>query len=276
MKAGLLAALMVLCASTAPLVAQKKSTIVGDMVIGEVSAIDEAAREITIKYPGKQGAEIFTGNLSSGYKIKMLGREITVSEIPPGTWVRLFYKSGDETISGVRKKVNKVSRIDVLGKDQFVRLRNQLKVDPSTAVANAEGDHLPAASPLKVYLSIAYPMDRESVVDWIDKWNRKNSDSPGKFEIVPELAQADVLVVEADGADTMLAALPAEVEMNGVAIKGEWTQATSYIVLNERGSLKVLWTTVAPTLSLEKTRGSRASVEAIKQELEKRMKARTK
>ena len=137
MKASLLTAVMVLCSLTVFVVAQKKSTIAGDIVIGEVNAIDDATREITIKYPGKQGTEIFTGNLSSGYKVKMLdgkAREIKVSEIPPGAWVRVFYKSGDETISGSRKKVNKVSRIDVLGKDQFVRLRDQLKVDSSTAV----------------------------------------------------------------------------------------------------------------------------------------------
>src|SRR5215510_3281456 len=105
MKASLLTAVMVLCSLTVFVVAQKKSTIAGDIVIGEVNAIDDATREITIKYPGKQGTEIFTGNLSSGYKVKMLdgkAREIKVSEIPPGAWVRVFYKSGDETISGSR------------------------------------------------------------------------------------------------------------------------------------------------------------------------------
>ena len=35
-------------------VAQKKSTLMGDIVIGELAARDEATREVTIKYPGKE------------------------------------------------------------------------------------------------------------------------------------------------------------------------------------------------------------------------------
>ena len=49
-------------------VAQKKSTLMGDIVIGELAARDEATREVTIKYPGKEGPEIFSGILAEGYK----------------------------------------------------------------------------------------------------------------------------------------------------------------------------------------------------------------
>ena len=67
MKALLLTALL-LGGAIVPIVAQKKSTLSGDIVIGELTGKDEATREITIKYPGKEGPEIFSGILAEGYK----------------------------------------------------------------------------------------------------------------------------------------------------------------------------------------------------------------
>jgi len=35
-------------------------------------------------------------------------------------------------------------------------------------------------------------------------------------------------------------------------VKGEWSEATSYLVVKDREGLKVLWTGVAPVLSAQK------------------------
>jgi hypothetical protein len=70
MKA-LLLTVVILAGAMGSRVAQKKSTLMGDIVIGELTARDEVTREVTIKYPGKEGPEIFSGILVDGYKVKM-------------------------------------------------------------------------------------------------------------------------------------------------------------------------------------------------------------
>ncbi|HLA12844.1 MAG TPA: hypothetical protein VJ023_19820 [Pyrinomonadaceae bacterium] len=130
--------------------------------------MDAPTRKITIKYPGKKGTEIFSGILAYSSKLKM--KDGSVQEIIPGIRVRAFYKSDHETEGGQKKKINRVFRIEFLGRDEYVRLHNQLKVDPSTAVARAENDDLPSISPLKVYLAIAYSNVQQSLVDWTNKW----------------------------------------------------------------------------------------------------------
>ena len=70
----LLLTIVVLCGAIGSVVAQKKSTFMGDIVIGELTARDEATREITLKYPGKEGTEIFSGILVDDYKLKMGGK----------------------------------------------------------------------------------------------------------------------------------------------------------------------------------------------------------
>jgi hypothetical protein len=272
MKALLLTAL-ILGAAIVPTMAQKKGTLVGEIVIGELTGKDEATREITIKYPGKEGQEIFTGILADDYKLKSEdGRVWQLTEIVPGMHIRVFYKSSLEKVSGQPKKLNKISRIDYLGKDEYARLRNQLNVDPSMTFAHAEKDDLPATRPLKVYLSLAYGNVHEYFVESIDKWNQKNGNSYGKLEIVSDLKQADISVVVAREADTMVMVLPAGLIDGNRDSKGAWYQATSYLVAKDSGSLKVLWTRVVPVFMYSDTEASPCSVELVMAELGKRMK----
>jgi|SRR5215213_5679228 len=277
MKALLLTAL-ILGGAIVSTVAQKKSTIMGDIVIGELAGRDEATREITIKYPGKEGPEIFSGILADGYRLKSEdGRVWQFTEIVPGMHIRVFYKSSHEKVSGQEKKVNKISRIDYLGKDEHSRLRNQLNVDPSMAVAPSEKDDLPATSPLKVYLAIGYRNVLEYLVESINRWNQKNGDSYGKLEVVSKLEQADISVVVARGSDTMVMIFPAGPINYGTSdIKGEWSQATSYLVVKDSGGVKVLWTRVVPVFSYSNTEASPRSFEVVMAELGKRMKARSR
>jgi hypothetical protein len=272
---------LVLCGAVGFVVAQKKSTFVGDLVIGELTGKDEATREITIKYPAIEGTEIFTGILADDSRLKMGERgvrDLMLSEILPGMYIRVFYKTRRETVSGQEKRINKITRLEVLGEDQFFRIRNQLNLRPSVVIEYAEnGSTLPARSPLKIYPDIAYPNVHQDLVAWIDKWNQKKGDSYGKLEIVHDLYQADALIVIAPGADTMVAVLPMMASDGSGAIQGVLYQATSYLILKDAGRLKVLWTKVVPVLSTSNLADvSPKTFEVVMAELEKRMKARTR
>ena len=61
----------ILCGLAGSVVAQKRDTFLGTMVIGEVAGAAQDTREITIKYPGKEGTETFTGILADNYKLKL-------------------------------------------------------------------------------------------------------------------------------------------------------------------------------------------------------------
>ena len=276
---ALLLTILVLCGAMGSVVGQKKSTLLGDLVVGELAGKDEATREITIKYPGKEGTESFSGIVADDAKLKLGmsgGRDLMLSEIAPGMHIRVFYKTRSEKVSGQEKKINKISRLEVLGEDQFFRIRRELKLDPSTPIAQAgSGDDLPATSPLKVFLSIPYGQVQQQVVEWIEKWNRKNGDSLGKLEIVSDLDHADTLIVVAVGSDTMVAEFPnydAEERVN----KGVWSQATSYLIVKNAGRLMVLSTHVGAVYVAQNNGSSPRAAEAVTGEMEKRMKARTR
>ena len=274
MKA-LLLILVVLCGAIGTVVAQKKSTLIGDIVIGKIAGKDEATREITIEYRGKEGIEIFSGILVDGYKLRIEGsrQELQLSEIVPGMYIRLYYKTGREKVSGQEKKINKITKVDVLGNDEYFRIRDQVKLDQSTTIEHAEEDDIPASSPLKVCLSIAFDHVHQDLVTWIDKWNRKNGDSYGKLELVSDMGQADVLIVVARGADTMVAALPM-LSPDGREVAGVWAQGTTYLVVKDAGRMKVIWTRVAGVFSGRHADVSRKTTESVIDEMEKRMKAR--
>jgi hypothetical protein len=278
MKA-LLLTIVVLCSAMGPVVAQKKSTLFGDIVIGELAGKDEATREITIKYPGKEGTEIFSGTLTDDSKLKSGmsgGRDLMLSEIALGMHIRVFYKTRSEKVSGQEKKINKISRLEVLGEDRYFRIRKELSLNPSTAIASAEnGDDLPATSPLKVFLSIPYSHVHQQVVEWIEKWNRKNGDSFGKLEIVSDLDHADTLIVVAVGSDTIVAEIP-DYDFEERVNRGVWSQATSYLVVKNAGRLTMLWTNVHAVYVTQNTGSSPRAAEAVTGEMEKRMKARAR
>ena len=278
MKA-LLLTIFVLFGAIVPVVAQKKGTLLGDIVIGEVTAKDEATREITLTYPGKEGTESFSGFLVDGYKLRMAEgslRELSLSELVPGMYIRMFYKSGSAKVGGQEKKIYKITKIEVLGNDRHFRIRNQLNLEPSTPIVPAEnGDDLPATSPLKVYLASPYNRVNQQLVEWIDKWNRKNGDSFGKLEVVSDLEHADTLIVVARGADASVANLPM-LNPDGRGVAGVWSHATSYLVVKDAARLKVLWTGVAAVFSSPNAEGSSKTTELVSAEIEKRLKARTR
>ena len=278
MMKALLLIIVVLFGATVSVVAQKKGTLMGDIVIGEVTAKDEATREITLTYAGKEGTETFSGFLVDGYKLRMGEgslRELSLSELVPGLYIRMYYKTGNAKVGGQEKKINKITKIEVLGSDKYFRIRNQLNLDSSTTIAPAEnGDDLPTTSPLKVYLAIPFERVQRELDEWIDKWNRKNGDSLGKLEVVSDLDHADTLIVIARGEDATVANLP--MSADGRTVDGWLSRATLYLVIKDAGRLKVLWTDVATVFSSPNAESSARAAESVSKEIEKRIKARTR
>ncbi len=163
-----------------------------------------------------------------------------------------------------------------MGEDRYFRIRRELNLSPSTTIAPAEnGVDLPATSPIKVYLSIPYSHVHQQVVEWIEKWNRKNGDSFGRLEIVSDWDHADTLIVVAVGSDTLVAEIP-DYDTEERVNKGVWSQATSYLVVKNVGPLTVLWTNVDAVYVTQNTGISPRAAEAVTAEVEKRMKARAR
>lgn len=238
--------------------AQKRATILGDSWTGEVVATNDSTREISLKYEDKSKAETFTGNLVRGYQVKMKdgsSHELKVSEIPIGLRIRVFFKTKEQDVGGRKAKVNLISRIDFIGKDDFTRLREQLNVSPSVSVTLAESKDFPAGNPLKIYLAIEDSKVSESLVDWVSKWNKDNSIKYGTLEVVSEMAKADVYVARYRGSRAIVEIMPT---------------VTVFLVVPKNTDLEVIWRQV---LAINPDQDSST---AIEKEIEKRMKGRKK
>jgi len=88
-----------------------------DTWTGEVSAVNETNREITLVYAAKKKTETFVGVLQEGYKAKRKDgtlAELKVSMIPPGTPMRVYYMAKDRKVGGRKEKFYEIFRIDLL------------------------------------------------------------------------------------------------------------------------------------------------------------------
>jgi len=185
--------------------AQKRTTIFGDAWIGVVESANENTREITLVNPNKK-TETFTGVLKEGYQVKLkdgASRELKLSEIKPGLRLRVFYKSKTLEVEGQRKKVGVIERIDFLGRDEYTRLREMLKVQPSIPVSTATAT-FPKTDPLKLYLALEPKGLDQGMAKWADRWNKEQAAKYGRIEIVDDLTQADIALVVIWGRDESL------------------------------------------------------------------------
>lgn len=251
--------------------AQKKTTILGDAWTGEVVAADDSSREITIKYEQKGKTETFTGVLVEGYKVDLRkggSRELNFSAIPVGERVRVFSKTKEQDMGGRKVKINRIWRIDFLGKDEFFRLRAALNLGPATPATLMESASLPTANPLKIYLAIENDEVRDRFIDWVSNWNKEQGANYGSLEIISDLAEADVSLVVLKGADNLV--------MTPFMIDAEervqsFPPITVFLVSQKNNGLEVLWKQVLltnPDAQAEKSR--------IEKEIERRMKERLK
>jgi hypothetical protein len=89
----------------------------GDTWTGEVSAVNDDTREITLVYNGAGKSETFVGVLQPGYKAKLKDgslAEVTVSLIHIGRRMRVFYMAKERKVSGHKEKFYEIFRIDFL------------------------------------------------------------------------------------------------------------------------------------------------------------------
>ena len=252
--------------------AQKRTTILGDAWKGVVESTNEATREITIVNPEKK-TEKFVGVLKDGYQVTLkdgTSRELKVSELKPGLNVRVFYKSKTIDVAGRDTKVKLIHRIDFLGRDDYTRLREHLKVQPSIPVDLVEKKNLPTTDPLKIYMSLEPQLLGTMMVPWMHKWNHEQSAKYGKVEFVDDPAQADVSLVVIWGSDdpVALVALPFVVKGNDVDL----AQATIYLTSKDDQGVHVLFLRRV----LMDAKDPQHSAPFLTKELEKRLKARVK
>ena len=268
---------LVVCVVSSYAPAQMRKSMLGRTVTGEIVSADQATREITIKYPGEKGPEVFSGFLVEGYKKKLSDgsqREIMMSDLPPGMRVMVLYKDAEQKVDGKKQKVYRIISILSVGKDDFARLRSQLNIDPDTPVENAENAALPQSSPLKLYVATAYQGVLESVGQWLNKWNEKNAEKYGQVQFVSELDRADAYVVVAKGSDSIVSSIQSDMYYEGNKIDGNWTFATGYLAVKTPDGLKVL--RMARLVVLSTRDGDAINANGFTSELERRLKARGK
>ena len=238
--------------------AQKVKTVVGDAWTGEVVATDDNTREITIKFDDKGKPETFVGVLIDGYKVKInddSSRELKVSELPIGERIRVFARTKERTVGGQKTKINLIFSIDVVGKDEFTRLRAQLKMSPSMQVILSESKDLPRGNPLKLYLAIDDDQVSKSIDKWVQQWNRSDGAKYGWIELVSDMAEADVYLARHRGSRAIVEVMPT---------------ATVYLVIPKSDGLEVVW---RQAMVIDPDQGFSPLTQ---KEFAKRMKARSK
>ncbi len=87
----------------------------GDTWTGEVSAVNDDNREITLVYKSGKTTEAFVGVLQQGYKVKLKDgslAELKVSTIPTGTRLRVYYMAKSRKVNGKKEKFYEIFRME--------------------------------------------------------------------------------------------------------------------------------------------------------------------
>jgi hypothetical protein len=196
--------------------------------------------------------------------------EFKFSTIRLGMRLRAFYKSKAEDVAGQKQKINVITRLQLLGHDDFTRLRHILKLDPSLPVSVVESLNLPAKSPLKLHFALEPQGLDIALIQWVHRWNAEESAKYGRIEIVDDLEQADASVVVIWGRDDSYfnPALPLNYERDSPQIGF----ATVYLISKDANGLRVGW----QDLTVADSKPSPTMVVAFGKGLEKKLKARSK
>jgi hypothetical protein len=87
----------------------------GDTWTGEVRALDDAKREITLLYKGKKGDETFVGVVQPAYQVKLKDgklAELKLGMIPLGTRLTVYYMAKNRKVDGRKEKFYEIFRIE--------------------------------------------------------------------------------------------------------------------------------------------------------------------
>lgn len=253
--------------------AQKVTTIAGDAWVGIVVTANETTREITLRHPDQSKNETFVGVLEEGYKVRLKDgsfRFLKMSEIEPGSRIRVFYKNKTRDVGGQKVKAVVIHRLDFLGIDKYTLLREALNLPPLTPIAVNDGTKVPAANPLRLFLSIQQPNLQKRLSDWVAEWNEREGTKHRRIEIVSEFANSDVSIVSFWGRDELVAIAPALVS-DGYGELRDVLPASIYLVTKDQDTLKVIWER-GFMMPREKFEGELR----FEKEIEKMMKAKTK
>jgi len=252
--------------------AQKKTSLFGDTWTGVVESVNETTREITIVNPDKK-TEKFTGVLVDGYQMPMIDgskQELKMSDVKPGLRVRAFYKSKTQEVGGQKTKINLINRFQFLGRDDYTRLRQMLKVEPSLPVSKA-ADELPKTDPFKLFVAFEPQGLDKGLLAWVDHWNKEQALKYGRVVIVDDLAQADASLVVIWGDDDSYMVLPVMMSYNG-SYYSDYGFGTAYLASRNDSELRVSWQS---RIGVDVKEGDLTGVFLGKQ-IEKRLKARQK
>lgn len=222
--------------------AQKAKTIMGDSWKGVVESSDEATREIKIVNPDKK-TETFVGVLEDGYQVKLkdgTSRELKVSELKPGLRIRVWFKSKTRDVAGQRTKINLINRVQFLGRDNYTRMRETLKVEPSTPVLDAKSWDLPSSDPFKLHLALEPENLDKGFSKWVDQWNKYESSKHGRVEIVDDINKADVSLTVIWGQDDSYIHIPLFMGFKGRSPRN-YGFGTVYLTIKNDTGLHLLW-----------------------------------
>jgi len=255
---------------------QKKKTVLGNMCRGFVVSTNETNREIKLEYKEGDKTESFVGVLKEGVKETLKDgslRPFSFSMIPVGARVRVFYNTKDEMVNGDKVKVNKISRLDLLGKDEYSALRETIKVDPSAKVILSETGKLPSANPLKLFIAVGHDRIRNHLINWVAGWNKDSASKFGSLEIVSTPAAADLCLVILEGSEHILVPF---VMTDGEGDDHIFPLVSLYLVGKKDGEVEILWKQGFLIRQDEEDEAAPTRKDRIEKELEKRLKARLK
>ncbi|HEV3471414.1 MAG TPA: hypothetical protein VG148_18960 [Pyrinomonadaceae bacterium] len=201
MKTTILTILAVcFCAGAVP--AQKGRSLYGDTWTGVVVEADYGKGELTLRSADEKKPGTFSGvfdkTVSVWHRDGSLHRSGPV-EIPAGERVLVRYRVKEEQAGGRKLKVNRIHSLAFLGPDDFPILRSRLGLPDSARVTRSEGKPLPAADPLKLYVSIDHRPLREDFDLWLRRWQGERAAKYGAVELAPELSRADAALVIHNG-----------------------------------------------------------------------------
>ena len=251
--------------------AQKKPTLFGDAWEGEVEYATEATREIKLVNPDKK-TEAFVGFLVAPYIVKFkdgTSVEFKFNDVKPGMRLRAFYKSKTEDAAGQKKKFNLITRLQLLGHDDYTRLRDALKLDPSIPVSVVKSLNS-SNNPLKLHLALEPQNLDVAVVKWVHQWNLEQSAKYGRVEIVDDFAQSDVSLVVIWGQDDSY--INPEMSVDYGRGPQKVASATVYLVSKDSNGLQV----ALEDRTVVETGSSPMTFVGFGKSLEKILKARSK
>jgi len=194
-----------------------------------------------------------------------------MAEVKPGLRVRAFYKSKTQEVAGQKTKVNVINRFQFLGRDDYTRLRQMLKVEPSLPVSQAPNDELPKKDPFKLFVAFEPQGMDIGLVQWVGQWNKEQSAKYGRVELVDDLAQADASLVFIWGDDDSYMVLPVMMSYKGSEYS-DYGYGTAYLASKNDNELRVSsqWRVMVDTKQTDLTGFS------LGKQIEKRLKARQK